>query len=72
MEKDYVLDHDWGYYNSNDTINKLMLRNVDDFMKYFDKEIMEKYIAEKVGKYTFKFEDGTIIEFVLEVLDKGL
>ena len=55
MEKDYVLDHDWGYYNSDDTINKLMLRNVDDFIKYFDKEIMEKYIAEKRHREVGKF-----------------
>ena len=27
MSKDYVLDHDWGSYNSDETINKLMLRN---------------------------------------------
>ena len=70
MEKDYVLDHDWGSYDSDDTINKLMLRNTDDFMKYFDNEFTNnpQYIAEIVGKYMFKFKDGTIIQFVPEIV----
>ena len=49
MEKDYVLDHDWGDYNSDDTVNKLMLRNADDFMKYFDKEIQNQFVLQKRG-----------------------
>ena len=70
MSKDYVLDHDWGSYNSDETINKLMLRNTDDFMKYFDNEMTNnpQYIAEIVGKYMFKFEDGTIIQFIPEIV----
>ncbi|MBQ7351722.1 MAG: hypothetical protein IJW59_02500 [Clostridia bacterium] len=70
MKKDYVLNHDWGSYNSNDTINRLMLRNTDDFMKYFDNEMVNntQYNADIVGKYMFKFEDGAIIQFVLEIV----
>ena len=70
MEKDYVLDHDWGSYDSNDTINKLMLRNTDDFMKYFDNEMTNnpQYIAEIVGKYMFKFKDGKTIQFIPEIV----
>ena len=68
MEKDYVLDHNWGSYNSDETINKLMLRNIDDFIKYFDNEIDNQYIAENVGKYIFKFDDGEILQFRLEVV----
>lgn len=70
MEKDYVLDHDWGSYEKDSTINKLMLRNTDDFMKYFDNEMTNNplYNAEIVGKYMFKFEDGTTIQFVPEIV----
>ena len=70
MEKDYVLDHDWGSYEKDSTINKLMLRNTDDFMKYFDNEMTNnpQYNAEIVGNYMFKFEDGTTIQFVPEIV----
>ena len=68
MEKDYVLDHDWGDYNSEDTINKLMLRNIDDFMKYFDKEIQNQFVATMIEKYVFKFEDGLVIRFTPEIM----
>ncbi len=65
MKKDYVLDHNWGSYDSNKSVNKLMLRNVEDFIKYFDNEMNNsQYIAEIVDKYKFKFKDGTIIEFI--------
>lgn len=67
MEKDYVLDHDWGCYDSENTINKLMLRNADDFMKYFDNEIGNQYIAEMIDKYILQFEDGKIMQFELEI-----
>lgn len=70
MEKDYVLDHDWGSYGSDETINKLMLRNTDDFMKYFDNEMTNNlmYVAEIIGKYMYKFKDGTIIQFIPEIV----
>ena len=70
MEKDYVLDHDWGSYESDETINKLMLRNTDDFMKYFDNEMTTNlmYVAEIIGKYMYKFKDGTIIQFIPEIV----
>ena len=70
MEKDYVLDHDWGSYASDETINKLMLRNTDDFMKYFDNEMTTNlmYVAEIIGKYMYKFKDGTIIQFIPEIV----
>lgn len=70
MEKDYVLDHDWGSYESDETINKLMLRNTDDFMKYFDNEMTNNlmYVAEIIGKYMYKFKDGTIIQFIPEIV----
>ena len=47
-----------------------MLRNTDDFMKYFDNEMTNnpQYNAEIVGKYMFKFEDGTTIQFVPEIV----
>ncbi len=35
MKKDYVFDHNFGSYNTDKTINKLLLRNYDDFYKYF-------------------------------------
>ena len=69
MHKDYVLDHDWGSYNSNDTVNKLLLRNEEDFFKYFDKEILNQYNAQVIDKYTFRFEDGETIQFVVEIKD---
>ena len=70
MEKDYVLDHDWGSYHSDETINRLMLRNIDDFMKYFDNEMTNKslYNAEIIGKHIFKFDDGTTIQFIPEIM----
>ena len=70
MEKEYVLDHDWGSYESDETINKLMLRNTDDFMKYFDNEMTTNlmYVAEIIGKYMYKFKDGTIIQFIPEIV----
>lgn len=68
MEKNYVLDHDWGSYDTEDTVNKIMLRNIDDFIIYFDREINQLYIAEEIGKYRFEFQDDTIIEFVPEVI----
>ena len=64
--KDYVFNHDWGSYDSNDSINKLMLRNVDDFMKYFFMNIHIFYNAQILDKYKFKFYDGTIVEFIIE------
>ena len=55
MEKDYVLDHDWGSYEKDSTINKLMLRNTDDFMKYFDNEMTNnpQYNAEIVVRQRY-------------------
>jgi len=70
MEKDYVLDHDWGSYDSDETINKLMLRNTEDFIKYFNNEMSNpRYVAETVGQYMFKFQDGTIIQFIPEIVE---
>ena len=64
--KDYVFDHNWGSYNSNNTINKLMLRNQDDFMKYFFINIHRFYNAQILGNYKFRFTNGTIVEFSIE------
>lgn len=64
--KDYVFDHNWGSYDSDETINKLMLRNQDDFMKYFFINIHRFYNAQILDNYKFRFDDGTIVEFTLE------
>lgn len=47
-----------------------MLRNIDDFMKYFDNVIINnsQYNAKIVGEYMFKFEDGVIIQFIPEIV----
>ena len=39
-------------------------------MKYFDNEFTNnpQYIAEIVGKYMFKFKDGTTIQFIPEIV----
>ena len=49
-----------------ETINKLMLRNQDDFMKYFFINIHRFYNAQILDNYKFRFDDGTIVEFTLE------
>ena len=69
MKKDYVLDHDWGSYNSDKTVKKLMLRDIDDFFKFFDNEIKNLYIAEMINKYCFKFKNNDIVEFIVEIME---
>ena len=58
--KDYILDHDWGSYEHNETINKLLLRNKQDFNKYFNKILKEIFVANISNDNKITFLDGTI------------
>ena len=60
--KDYILDHDWGSYNSDKTVNKLMLRNEYDFQKYFDMNIKQMFDATVTDDYKIIFFDGEIYQ----------
>ena len=67
MEKDYVLDHDWGSYESVDRINKLLLRNEEDLKKYLYQVLTTIYNAKVEEDFTITFENGTKVKLILEI-----
>ena len=41
-----------------------------DFVKYFDNAIQDLYIAEMLDKHSFKFENGSVMQFMFEIINK--
>ena len=59
--KDYVLSHNWGSFESDQSIKKLRLRNKEDFKKYFINFALTEYRA-KIEKLFFLIFDDKKIE----------
>lgn len=59
--KDYVLSHNWGSFESDQSIKKLKLRNKEDFEKYFINFALTEYRA-KIEKLFFLIFDDKKIE----------
>ena len=66
-EKEYVLDHNWGSYNTPESINKLALRNEDDALDYFKTILIPLFNMIEIDEDIFKFEDGSVFQITLSV-----
>lgn len=68
MKKDYVLDHNWGDYDGK-AIKKLLLRNTDDFIKYFYELVFDKtFNAKVVARNQLMFDDFSVFAMVTEIV----
>lgn len=69
IKRDYVLDHDWGSFDDSKRIKKLLLRNVDDFLKYFYELVFDKtFVAKKVANNQLMFEDFSVFAVITQVV----
>lgn len=58
--KDYVLSHNWGSFESDQSIKKLRLRNKEDFKKYFINFALTEYRAKIEELFFLIFDDKKI------------
>ena len=58
--KDYVLSHNWGSFESDQSIKKLRLRNEEDFKKYFINFALTQYRAKIEELFFLIFDDKKI------------
>lgn len=56
---DYIYKHNWGCYDCDNKINKLLLRNKSDFIKYIKMIIKDTFIAKISNDFTITFFNGT-------------
>lgn len=52
-----LLNHDWGSYNSSDSINKLTLENKQDFIDYFREYILPILNIQSINGNIMKIEE---------------
>lgn len=64
--KDYILDHNFGNYESENNIKKLKIKNKEDLCKYLLNALPNVLNARVDDDFIIKFNDGSVYALLLE------